>query len=52
MASTGYLAREQLTPEDQAQVLVDVLESRAQIDVVWVRPTTLLQLWGEAPEIP
>jgi NAD(P)-dependent dehydrogenase (short-subunit alcohol dehydrogenase family) len=41
----GYLAQEQLIPEDQAQVLVDVLTSRAQIDVVWARPKSLLQLW-------
>jgi hypothetical protein len=41
----GYLAKEQLEPEDQAQALVDVLTSRAQIDVMWVRPRTLLQLW-------
>jgi NAD(P)-dependent dehydrogenase (short-subunit alcohol dehydrogenase family) len=43
----GYLAQDQLIPEDQAQVLLDVLTSRAQIDVVWVRPRTLLQLWDE-----
>lgn len=43
--SRGYLAKEQLEPEDQAQALVDVLTSRAQIDVMWVRPRTLLQLW-------
>jgi hypothetical protein len=41
----GYLAQEQLLPEDQAQALVDILTSRAQIDVIWVRPKTLLQLW-------
>jgi NAD(P)-dependent dehydrogenase (short-subunit alcohol dehydrogenase family) len=41
----GYLAQEQLEPEDQAQALVDILTSRAQIDVMWVRPRTLLQLW-------
>jgi NAD(P)-dependent dehydrogenase (short-subunit alcohol dehydrogenase family) len=41
----GYLAQEQLRPEDQAEVLVDVLLSRAQIDQVWVRPRTLLQRW-------
>ena len=40
----GYLAQEQLTPDDQASALVDVLESRAQIDSIWVRPRTLLQL--------
>lgn len=41
----GYLAQEQLTPKDQAQALVDVLVSRAQMDQVWVRPRTLLQRW-------
>jgi NAD(P)-dependent dehydrogenase (short-subunit alcohol dehydrogenase family) len=41
----GYLAQEQLTPEDQADALVGVLRSHAQMDVVWVRPRTLLQLW-------
>ena len=41
----GYLAREQLEPDDQAQALLAVLTSRAQIDVIWVRPRTLLQLW-------
>ena len=40
----GYLAQESLTPDDQASALVDVLESRAQIDTMWVRPRTLLQL--------
>ena len=41
----GYLAQEQLTPADQAQALVDILASRAQMDQVWVRPRTLLQRW-------
>jgi len=41
----GYLAQEQLAPEDQANAVVDVLRSGAQIDVVWVRPVTSLQLW-------
>ena len=41
----GYLAQEQLTPQDQAQALVDILASRAQMDQVWVRPRTLLQRW-------
>jgi NAD(P)-dependent dehydrogenase (short-subunit alcohol dehydrogenase family) len=41
----GYLAREQLTPQDQAQALVDILASRAQMDQVWVRPRTLFQRW-------
>jgi NAD(P)-dependent dehydrogenase (short-subunit alcohol dehydrogenase family) len=41
----GYLAQEQLTPQDQSQALVDVLASRAQMDQVWVRPRTLLQRW-------
>jgi NADP-dependent 3-hydroxy acid dehydrogenase YdfG len=40
----GYLAEEQLQPEDQAKAVVDVLTSRAQIDVMWVRPRGLLQL--------
>lgn len=42
----GYLAQDQLTPEDQANALVDVLASRAQMDQVWVRPRTLLQRWS------
>ncbi len=41
----GYLAQEQLEPDDQAEALVDILRSRAQIDVMWIRPRTLLQLW-------
>jgi len=41
----GYLAEEQLTPQDQSQALVDILASRAQMDQVWVRPRTLLQRW-------
>jgi NAD(P)-dependent dehydrogenase (short-subunit alcohol dehydrogenase family) len=40
----GYLAQQQLEPDDQAHALL-VLTSRAQIDVVWVRPKGLLQLW-------
>jgi NAD(P)-dependent dehydrogenase (short-subunit alcohol dehydrogenase family) len=41
----GYLAKDQLSPEDQAQALVDILASRAQMDQVWVRPRSLLQRW-------
>ena len=41
----GYLAQESLSPEDQADAVVNILTSRAQIDVMWVRPRTLLQLW-------
>lgn len=41
----GYLAKEQLQPEDQAHALVAVLTSRAQIDVMWVRPKTQFQRW-------
>jgi NADP-dependent 3-hydroxy acid dehydrogenase YdfG len=40
----GYLADEQLQPEDQAKAVVDILTSTAQMDVVWVRPRGLLQL--------
>ena len=40
----GYLADGQLQPEDQAQAVVDVLTSRAQIDTVWVRPRSIMQL--------
>jgi NADP-dependent 3-hydroxy acid dehydrogenase YdfG len=43
----GYLADEQLQPEDQAKAVVDVLTSSAQMDVVWVRPRRLLQLPSE-----
>jgi NAD(P)-dependent dehydrogenase (short-subunit alcohol dehydrogenase family) len=41
----GYLAQEQLRAEDQAQAVVDILASRAQIDVMWSRPVISLQLW-------
>jgi NAD(P)-dependent dehydrogenase (short-subunit alcohol dehydrogenase family) len=40
----GYLAEEQLQPQDQAKAVVDILTSAAQMDVVWVRPRRLLQL--------
>jgi NAD(P)-dependent dehydrogenase (short-subunit alcohol dehydrogenase family) len=40
----GYLADEQLGPEDQAQAVVDVITSRAQIDTIWVRPRSIMQL--------
>jgi NAD(P)-dependent dehydrogenase (short-subunit alcohol dehydrogenase family) len=40
----GYLAREQLDPDDQAQAVVDVIASRAQMDTVWVRPRSIMQL--------
>jgi hypothetical protein len=40
----GYLASEQLDPEDQADAVVHVLASRAQIDVIWSRNRTQLQL--------
>jgi NAD(P)-dependent dehydrogenase (short-subunit alcohol dehydrogenase family) len=40
----GYLAEEQLQPEDQAKAVIDVLTSTAQMDVVWVRPRRLMQL--------
>jgi len=43
-SARGYLADEQLLPEDQAKVVVDVLSSTAQIDVVWSRPRRLMQL--------
>ncbi len=40
----GYLAERQLDPPDQAQVVVDVIGSRSQIDVVWARPLGVFQL--------
>lgn len=40
----GYLAEHGLEPEDQAQAVVDILRSRAQIDTMWVRPRTQFQL--------
>lgn len=40
----GYLADQQLQPDDQAKAVVDILTSTAQMDVVWVRPRRLLQL--------
>ena len=45
----GYLAQEQLSAEDQAQAVVDILASRAQIDVMWSRPVTSLQRWNPEP---
>jgi NADP-dependent 3-hydroxy acid dehydrogenase YdfG len=43
-AARGYLANQGLEPGDQAQAVVDVLESNAQIDTMWVRPRTQFQL--------
>jgi NAD(P)-dependent dehydrogenase (short-subunit alcohol dehydrogenase family) len=43
----GYLATEQLDPEDQAAAVAHVLASRAQIDVMWSRNRSQLQL-GES----
>jgi NAD(P)-dependent dehydrogenase (short-subunit alcohol dehydrogenase family) len=40
----GYIAQQQLAPEDQAKAVLDILTSDAQIDVMWVRPRTSLQL--------
>jgi NAD(P)-dependent dehydrogenase (short-subunit alcohol dehydrogenase family) len=40
----GYLASEQLDPEDQAEAVVHVLASRAQIDVMWSRNRSQLQV--------
>lgn len=40
----GYLAPEQLSPEDQAEAVVHLMASRAQTDVMWVRSRTQLQL--------
>jgi NAD(P)-dependent dehydrogenase (short-subunit alcohol dehydrogenase family) len=40
----GYIAQQQLVPEDQAKAVVDILTSDAQIDVMWVRSRTSLQL--------
>jgi NADP-dependent 3-hydroxy acid dehydrogenase YdfG len=45
----GYLATEQLTPDDQAQAVVDVIQSRAQIDIAWVRPRSIMQLPPGSP---
>lgn len=43
----GYLAQQQLSPADQTEALIGVLTSQAQMDTVWVRPRTLLQLWPD-----
>jgi NAD(P)-dependent dehydrogenase (short-subunit alcohol dehydrogenase family) len=43
-AARGYLAEQQLQPEDQAKAVIDVLTSDAQIDVMWSRPRRLMQL--------
>jgi len=40
----GYLAAEQLQPEDQADAVVHILTTTAQIDTIWVRHPTQLQL--------
>ena len=40
----GYLADAQLEPEDQADAVIHVMTSRAQIDTVWVRPRSIMQL--------
>jgi NAD(P)-dependent dehydrogenase (short-subunit alcohol dehydrogenase family) len=42
--SRGYLAQEQLEPVDHVEMLSAILTSRAQIDTIWVRPRTQLQL--------
>lgn len=43
----GYLAQEHLEAGDQAEAVVSILASRAQIDVMWSRPATTLQLWED-----
>jgi NAD(P)-dependent dehydrogenase (short-subunit alcohol dehydrogenase family) len=40
----GYLAAEQLQPEDQADAVVHILTTSAQIDTIWVRHRSHLQL--------
>jgi NAD(P)-dependent dehydrogenase (short-subunit alcohol dehydrogenase family) len=40
----GYLAQEQLESVDHVDMLSAVLTSRAQIDTIWIRPRTQLQL--------
>lgn len=45
----GYIAQQQLAPSDQAKAVLDILTSEAQIDVMWVRPRTSLQLPPSAP---
>jgi hypothetical protein len=40
----GYLASAQLRPDDHADTIVHVLTSRAQIDILWSRHPTQLQL--------
>jgi NAD(P)-dependent dehydrogenase (short-subunit alcohol dehydrogenase family) len=40
----GYLAAEQLQPQDQADAIVHILTTTAQIDTMWVRHRTHLQL--------
>jgi NADP-dependent 3-hydroxy acid dehydrogenase YdfG len=45
----GYTGSESLEIEDQAQAVVDIMESRAQMDTVWVRSRTHLQFPPEEP---
>jgi NAD(P)-dependent dehydrogenase (short-subunit alcohol dehydrogenase family) len=40
----GYIAEQQLTPDDQAKAVLDIVTSDAQIDIMWVRSRTSLQL--------
>jgi hypothetical protein len=43
-SARGYLASQQLSPADQAEVVVHLMTSRAQTDTIWVRHPTQLQL--------
>jgi NAD(P)-dependent dehydrogenase (short-subunit alcohol dehydrogenase family) len=40
----GYLADEQLDPDDQADAVIHLMTSRAQVDAVWVRPRSIMHL--------
>jgi NADP-dependent 3-hydroxy acid dehydrogenase YdfG len=40
----GYTATEQLHPDDQAGAVLEVIRARAQIDTMWVRPRSIMQL--------
>ena len=40
----GYLASEQLEPDDHARAILEIIRARAQIDTMWVRPRSIMQL--------
>jgi NADP-dependent 3-hydroxy acid dehydrogenase YdfG len=49
-AARGYLAPQQLAPSDHADVIVHLLTSRAQTDIIWMRHRTQLSLDLDKPQ--